>query len=479
MRDASQLLPRCARIHVALAGLLLLLPVSRAQGVPLFFSMNGTETAASGAGGSFASPGNYAAIFRDEAVLMATPGATGSTAHACFDRATWAAFFGDDDGDGSFAEGVIGHVDALRLRAGAANPPTIFDFWVSFSDNIVGPFGSLLGVALYNGDVFRLIPGGGVQHFITEVQLGQAMNTIENFDVDGFTVDPATGDLYFSLTSTETVNGVSLEDGGVLRIPASGYVAAPDGTVLSVTTGAAQIVLHEVHVNILFAIAGQGAVGDLRDFTLAPAGGTFTGFGGLQLPNLWLCGDTATGGAVVVSSEGGGTIANLNGTQLLGGAAFGLWPTDFQGFQNSNLTGLTLGSAPLADTPRFLSIAAHGITTPGTLTLDAGGCTPGPGLYLFANVAVGGPAGAFTPRTPIPTGSPVATPGGFRELYVDDFGDPLFQLGLIIPPLLVDAAGYASISFALPAIIPGVAVALQALDLPALALTTPVIIATQ
>lgn len=459
-----------------LAAVALLLPALAAQGSSLFFSMNGTETAASGAGGTLAAPGNYAAIFRDEAVLMVTP-AAGSNAAACADRPTWAAYFGDDDGDGDFVEGVIGHIDALHLRPGATNPPSLFDFWISVSDDVVGPLGSLGSTTVRDGDVFRVLPGGGVQRYITETQVGQAMNSAVNFNVDGFVRNEANGDLFFSLTTSVTIAGATLEDGGVLRIPGTGYVTAPDGTVASVTTGSAQIVLHEVHVNIFFALSGQGAVGDLKDIALAPGGGTFTGNAGIQVPNMWFCGDTATGGAVVVSSIGG--IASLNGVPLLGGAAFGLRPTDFSGLTNSNLTGLALGSIALAGTPRFLSISDPALFTPGTLKLDAAGCTPGPNLFLFANLAVAAPAGSFTPRTPVAAGWSINVPAGFRELYVDDFTDPFFLFMLNLPPLTVDAGGYASLSFAVGAIPPGLALSVQGLDTAALAVTTPVILVSQ
>ena len=448
----------------------------QAQNTPLFFSVNGVETASNGVGGTAANPGNQAAIFHDEAVIMATPGATSNVAHACFDRANWAAFFGDDDGDGSYAEGVIGHTDCLHLRANAANPPSIFDFWVSMSDNVVGPDGATGGVTIQNGDVFRLLPGGGIEHFITEAQLAQAMNTQGNFDVDAFTRDDSNGDLYFSLTTTETVNGSAVDDGGVIRLPASGYVASSDGRVLSVTTGAATIVLHEIHVNIYFATAGEGAVGDLRDFTIAPGGGTFTGFGGAQIPHLWMCGDTANSGAVVVSTENGGSIAVLNGTPLLGGPAFGLWPTDPTGFPNSNLTCLCLGTAPLTTMPRHLSVADHSITTPSTLTMDASGCSPGWSLYLYVNLAVGGTVGGFSPRSLVPAGSIFDVPGSFPELFVDDYNDPLFLEFLYAPPLLIDLDGYGSRSYPVPALPPGTAVSIQGLDVTSLAVTDAIVV---
>ena len=50
-------------------------------------------------------------------------------------------------------------------------------------------------------------------------------------DNDG--VDDSNGDLYWTTTATYTVNGMSVTDGGVVRLPGAKYTANPNGTVAS------------------------------------------------------------------------------------------------------------------------------------------------------------------------------------------------------------------------------------------------------
>jgi hypothetical protein len=452
-------------------------PVS-GQALSIFFSTDGTEVARSGAGGSAASPGNPAAIFRDEEVLMVSPAPAMPSAVACAHRTTWAAFFGDEDGDSNFTESIAGNLDALHLPPGSPNPPSIFDLYVSFSDDC-GPLGATGGVFIRDGDVFRILPGGGVLHFITETQIQLAMNTSADLDVNGFTVNPLNGDLFWTMTTTQAVNGTSLEDGGLVRLPASGYVAASDGRVLSVTPGSAQIALHEVHLNVFYFVAGLGAVGDLDGVAIAPTGGTFTGPGGITLPNFWFVADNPPMGPAIVSTVGGGTIPLINGVSMIGGPAFGLGATDYQGGNNSTITALAWAPFSLATRPRSLTMFDPALVTPGPLTIGYGGGVPGPNLYLFANFAISSPAGASTPRTTAGLGFPLAVPGGFPELYVDDFYDPLFSFTAMLPPLVVDSDGYASVSFFIPVTPPGLALVIQGIDTTNLALTTPVVVVSQ
>ncbi|MAG55705.1 MAG: hypothetical protein CMJ83_05385 [Planctomycetes bacterium] len=442
------------------------------QGFSLFFSTDGTEVAASGAGGSSASPGNYTAVFRDEAVLAMTPGSSGSAVAL---RTTWAAFFGDEDGDGNFTEGVVGNLDALHLRSGASNPPTVFGFFVSFS-NDAGPGGILFGQTVSDGDVFRITPGGGIVPFITEAQITQAMGPAADVDVNAFTVDDATGDLYWSLTTTHFVNGIMLQDGGLVRLPAASYVANGDGTVASVTPGGAQVALFEAHLDIFYANAGQGTVGDLDGIALDPAGGTFIGPLGIPLPHFWFAADSPTSGPALVSSLSTGSVATHAGATFANGPALGIGAVDFSGTANSTVTALAWAAADLATRPRVLDVGDPALTTPGVLKVDVGGATPGATFVLLANAATTIPVGSFTGRTPVVA---LGVPGGFTELYVDDFLDGFFTFTAAFPPILIDSDGHGSRSWSVPAVPPGVGITFQGYDLIAQAISTPMIVVTQ
>ena len=448
-------------------------PVS-GQGFTVFFSMDGTETSASGAGGSATSPGNWTAVFRDEAIIVKT---TGAVAHSCAPKWAWATWFGDDDGDDNFTEGVLGNLDALHPVSGGANPPSLFDFWVSFSNN-AGPGGILGTSSIEDGDVVRLNPAGGFVPYITEVQIRLAMNTTADLDVNGFTVDTATGDLYWTLTTTQTVNGVMVQDGGVLRLPASAYVANGDGTVASVTAGGAQIALFELHLDLFYSNAGLGGVvDDLDGIAIDPAGGSFTGPGGYTLPHFWFAADNAAGPAIV-SSSGLGSVATQSGTSFSDAASLGLSSTDFQGGANSSVTALAWTSAAMATTTRILNAGTVDLTTPGSLTVDGGGFTPGANCWFVARYATVTPSGAFSLRSDV-TGGPLDAPGAHPELYIINLMDPIVQLTINAPPATVDAQGHTSRTWSLPGIPAGFGFIVQAYDLAAGALSTPVTVVTQ
>ncbi len=445
----------------------------------LAFSTDGKEVAASGAGGSVLFPGNPGAIFGNESVMVVSPSATTPfTAYGCATKATWAAYFGDDDGDGLYTEGVVGRIDAIQFVPGTQNPPTIFDFYLSFSHDHGGQ-GRVVS-PIDDGDVVRLRPAGGVTYFITRVQIASAMATPGlDIDVDGICV-ASNGDIYWSMTLPQTVNGVTVEDGGVVRLPAAAYVANPDGTVAFVTPGAAQIVLREADVNVYFANAGIGVVGDLDGLEIDPAGGTVVVAGtGFTIPNLWLSGDGSST-AVICSTRTGGSIASRNGVILSGGPALGLGPTNFDGGAVHTVTGIAVRAGSLSTAPRLLNIHDTELVTPGSLVLGVGGASPNGSVLLMANLAQVTALGGYTPRTVVvPYVPAVSVPGGFPELYTDDFVDPLWGLITALPPVPVSSQGYAQFTFAVPTLPPGFGVAFQALDLPAFALTTCAIPVTQ
>lgn len=449
--------------------------IASAQGLSILFSTDGTETANNNAAGNATSPGNYAAVFRDEAVLAYSP-ASSNFAHAIANRSTWASWFGDDDGDLNYIEGVAGNLDAVHLSANAPNPPSIFDTWVSFS-NDAGPGGVLGTAATLDGDVFRINRGGGVTSFITEAQFKAAINTTADIDVNGFTVDEATGDLYFTMTTTQTVNGIAVNDGALIQIPASAYVANADGTVQSVTTGGAQIALFELHLDFFYGAAGLGMVGDLDGIAIDPAGGTFVGPSGGTFPHFWFVADNGAGPAIV-SSQSGGTVASSGGNTFNDGNSVGISNTDFQGGANSTLTALAVAPFDITTRARTLETGTPALLTPGMIKIDGAGFTPGANLLIVAQLTnVSAPSG-FAPRLSL-NNSVLDVPGGFGELYITNFMDPLVNLTINAAPATVGGSGYGSATWPVPMAMPGIGIIAQAYDVAAGAASNPVTIVTQ
>lgn len=468
-RTLSQRLPRLILIVVLSCG------VTVGQGLSVLFSTDGTETANNNAGGSATAPGNFTAVFRDESLLAYSP-ASASVARALALKSTWATWFGDDDADLNYLEGVAGNLDAAHLSAGTPNPPSVFDVWVSFS-NDAGPGGILAGATVQDGDVFKIRKSGGIRPFILEAQIKLAMNTIADIDVNGFTVDPATGDLYWTMTTTQTVNGISVNDGALIRLPATGYVANGDGSVQTVTPASAQIALFELHLDVFFGAAGVGFVGDLDGIAIDPAGGTFVGPSGTTLPNFWFVGDNGAGPAIV-SSQSGGSIASSGATTFGSATSLGLRSTDFQGGPNSTITALALAPFDITTPARLLDAGTPGFTTPGTIKIDAGGFTPGPNLVIVAQFASVATAGGFANRNSVQNGI-LDVAGGFGELYILNFTDPIVLLTLNAPPVTIGGSGYGSRSFPVPAAAIGIGLLVQAYDIAAGAISTPVTVVTQ
>ena len=457
-------------------------PSCMAQIIPgsasLVFSMDGTELAASPAGVGMT---NETAIFSDDSILNVSPNPFAPVfAVASADFGTWAAYFGDDDGNGSYTGSIIGDVDALYMPPGGSLPASIFNVFLSFQVD-VAPGGILTnsGVGIDDGDVVRLLPRGGFVPFILRTQIADAMATTStSIDVNGFSVDSSNGDIYLTFTATQSVNGTSASDGSVIRIPGSGYIANPDGTVQSVTTGSAEIVLSEADVDAIFLNAGLNGITDCFGIAMDPFGGTFLSpQTGTAMANLWLVDDDASDGPSIVTTSGGGGIATLGPSIFNDPASLGLAPTNFFGGAVGNLSALTFFGSPLPARPLHLDTFPLAVTTPGTVTIDVSGGSPGPNVMLIAKFGEASIPASFTYRWSIFLSMlPMFdVPGGFDELYINDNTDILTLTLMQAPPLVVDADGYASRSFTVPALPPGMAVAFQAYDISTEALSTPII----
>ena len=228
---------------------------------------------------------------------------------------------------------------------------------------------------------------------------------------------------------------------------------------------------------MFFAAAGLGSVGDLDGVAIDPAGGTFVGPSGITLPNLWFAGDNGAGPAVV-SSQSGGSIASSGGAAFGSANGMGLSSTDFQGGPNSTVTALAIAPFDITTQARVLDTGTPGVLTPGTIKIDAGGFTPGPNLAIVAQFASLGMAGGFANRISVQNGI-LDVAGGFGELYILNFTDPIVMLTLNAPPVTVGGMGYGSQTYPIPAAAIGIGILVQAYDIAAGAISTPVTIVTQ
>lgn len=441
------------------------------------------ELSASGAGGTASNPGNSAAVFDNDGLVMVEPNPTSSYfGYAAADHSTWLAYFGDEDNDGNYIEYVSGDVSALYVPPSAPNPPTIFDVFISF-DIWIGGWGvngSSSSTSFFPGDVVKLNRGGTWTSFLSRAQIGPALGITSSQvkNVDALVIDEATGDLYFSFESATTVNGTPLEDGGIVRLPSASYTTDPAGMVATVQPGSAEIVVTEAEVDGICATAGLSVVENVQGLIIDPNGGTYFSAGtGFSMPNLVF--SSFGHGPRLISTSGGGSIWVWNGVTFDSGMALGMANTNFAGTATGKLSALAFRAQPLAATPRHLDVGwPVSVTTPGSVKVDISGATPNGTVLLVASLAEATVVGGYTARAAVtPTGplSVLDVPGAFGEFYHLDTQDPLFSATIMDVPVAIDGMGYGSRTYPVPTLPPGFAVVFQGLDVQAFALTSPVI----
>jgi len=356
----------------------------------LFFVVNDLAvTADHGAVGSL--PESVLGILFDTNVAAFTPGWDTSAVkvHA---TPEFNVLVGDVDWDGDFWQIHGGDVDALGVRRRGASQPTPVT-----TRDLVMSTEYAWGQAIYywildqtgalDGSLFSLSRSAGgdaveVEHFLTESLVLQAIGqgqdfTVDNVDVDAFAQD-GLGNVFLSFRTDEWVNGVLVEDDGVVCLPRLHLVYDERGNVTWAGPGKAVVVLDRGRVDALVTHAGLRTeagtalttLGDLQALEIDPLGGTFIPVQpipgmGARAPHFLFNGQRI--GATVLTTRDGGRIATLNG-RLLGnpvphGGGLGLDP-ETSSDTTDDLNGLLVGRrqppAPCMDVDR------------GEVQLDAG-----------------------------------------------------------------------------------------------------------
>lgn len=380
------------------------------------------------------------------------------------------AYVGDLDGDGQFVEDSIdgpgGPLDAIFVKAGAASPVTPRDVFFSIE--------SVTGInipGLLPSDVARYAGQGAIEKFLTEGQLEIATGgTSLNLDA---LAQSAAGDLFLSFSLTETLAIGSVDDGDLLRIPASAITYDPvTGNVVAITAASVQLVATQADLVAMIATSGmRTSVGgtvtatsfELSGLEIDPNGGTFAApqDATMVLPNLLFCWSDFSNDGAIVSTAAGGSIAVINGvpmgsTVATQGDQIG-WQPNSTGVFGPGGLALIPAQAPAYATlnyPRNLHTQGSGQTL---LQLQVSGGLPGSFSALAASVETTVPGGAFA-VSPSPfagelfLSSPILL-GVFAHDALGNCSSPL--LVLATPPLS------------------GLDVTTQALDLGNLRLSTP------
>jgi hypothetical protein len=378
-------------------------------------------------------------------------------------------YVGDLDNDGQYVEastdgpGGSALIDEIFVKAGTVGPVTPRDVYFSLSA-ASATFGVLAS------DVVRYAAQGVRDVFLTEAQLEVATGgTTLNLDALCQTL---TGDLFCSFSLSEALHFGTAADGDLLYVPASAITYDGNGNVAAITANAAVRVATESQMLAMVTNSGfrqsngtaAGTVFNLSGLELDPSGGTWVSpVDSLNYPNLLFCWRDSSNDGAVLSTAGGGTIAVINGvamgsTVATTGAQLG-WLPGTAGTAGPN--GLALipvqgAQFTLQNYPRNLHTQGDGQTF---VQLQTSGGVPNGFTVLAWSVESNVPGGAFPSLPAVPP-------------FVGDFG--------LLSPIIVgvyanDALGNtASPLIVLPtAVMSGVNLAAQALDLGTFQLSTP------
>ncbi len=417
---------------VALAAIMLVVCAeTRAQQHSLLVSTSGDAATASG---------RHANI-DDEEILVYTPSDSAEPAEYLSDLA-WEVIRGDADGDGRFDE-EPGEIDAWHVSMGTSARPLLFDALVSFSatERFLGD------VEVEDGDVVRILPGGGVDVVFPESVFTMWTGTLD-VDVDAFAIDEA-GDVFFSFADTEETAYPTLisENGDDPMLP--------DGTLFVVRAGesAAHILYTESEVLELVRAAlsvSNSSIGDLQGLCPDPSAPGELCFV-ISSTSSMLEG-------TVFSTAGGGSVATVNG-MALHGSSFG--------FETEEALDALSIVAAVAD-PIQIQVddpdVPAGDASQVVLRILHG--TPGGRARIIASPA------ALPVLAPVPNGL-----GGVGMYYVDT-NSALFANSLVRPKFEVtlDANGEALFSHPPRPIPAGIQRLLQVVDLETSEISEPLVL---
>jgi len=377
-------------------------------------------------------------------------------------------YLGDMDGDGVAHESTnFRGVDAMYIPTPAfGRPNNIHEMFVSVWSDSSGSTGYTTG-GITESDMVLLpsaatdypvdSPSQPLVYFIRRADwitlLGLSAGFSGGIDVNAFTVDQVTGDLYCSFDNG-SIAGASLilspgtppvptaiTRGDIIRIPAAAYTpSGPYGAVTSPSGGMAERVYTAANVVSMVGVAGgtitvSGTV-NVYGLSMDPAVAPVAAPTGFMTPALLFTifnqggsfpGAQNSSSSAIYSTAGGGAFATLNGVTMDQPAALGM---NNQSFSNGFYAGPADALAvvqhapnldPIIDRPVHLdTYPTSGLlsdpTYNGRLVCYVSGLPPGAIAAVFARLdAV--PPGGWVSRTGVSGAVP-----GYPDLYVDPLG---------------------------------------------------------
>lgn len=381
-------------------------------------------------------PGSPSPYRKEEILRLAAGGGT----LPFLPREAFAALVGDRDQNGAFDDAPA-NIDAFEASGSTSVTGWLFSVAANFT--LAG------GTTIKDGDVFRFNGTGGVAVAWSEDFLAQATGTT-TVDVDAFASAPD-GTIWWSFEEDEVTTDAALiaQNGGnatldeqtVFRLVPGQTTAAihfTQGQVAAFFSQALGVSVTTVVDVIGLAVDPAGASGDL----LITSGSTSQALRGR-----------------IVTSAGGGQVP------LIGGSAF-------------DPASLGLGSGVTLDA---LAWSAAGPAHPVLRALPETGSSSagGPGSIVISGLGAGTLVRMVVtaPVLPGPYAWIGSSPTGFGAGLPDPL-DPMFAGSFAAPAWLLtaDAAGTATYTFDFLGLAPGALAMVQAVTIPAAALTTPAVV---
>ena len=376
-------------------------------------------------------------------------------------------YLGDMDQDGITHESTnFRGVDAMYIPTPAmGRPNNIHEMFVSCWSSSTGSSG-YLGDSILESDMVLLPaaaafypvndPGVAPVYFIRRADWATLLgvpSTTSSLDVNAFTVDQTTGDIYCSfdnstITGTMLVTSpgggaapITLTRGDIVRIPAAAYTpSGPYGIVTAPVAGLAERVYSAADVTSMVSSAGgtitvTGTV-NVYSLSIDPVGGTSATPSGFAIPDLLFtiynqggqvpATPNASSSAVYTTATNG-SFAVLNGLTMDQPNALGRNDNSFNNqYYAGPLDAMSViqhspNIDPMADRPVHLdTYPTNGVLTDpiynGRITCYVSGLPPGGQAGVFARIDQIG-AGGFVSRTSVAGSVP-----GYPDLYVDPFG---------------------------------------------------------
>lgn len=483
----------------------LLLQIASAQNpteTTLLFGMRTHSAVRSGISGTQSNPGNEAGVINRYGIAVVSPQSSPTDAAELVNFGSLIAYYGDTNADGIHAEnpdhGGAEAIDAIWIPGALSNPPRWEDVFYSPGVHLGGA-GGLAGTPIRATEMVRIRAWGPPEKLFTELDLeillGTASGELANNNLNGFTKDLATGNMYLTFQQALSfANGtLTASPGDLLEISGNFYVPqGPAGAVSFPQPGGARLAIldHEFRgiAQRLNVPIVAGAL-QLRDVDFDPAGGVFPAQSG-PVPNLLFTFDntgTVAGAAAaaIFTTRNGGDFALLNGQLMNHPHSLGLRITAFNGQLCASVDSLAVVEQSLRRRPltidRFPNAsfssnpAGPGIVTPGPFEFSAAGISPaGPGALLLLGF---GPAGigtaAYRAPAPVPLiGSSLLQIASNDPLLSYMAFDPAAQGWFLANPLRGDQLGYGTFRIQIPIAMPvGFLLVAQAVDLADLTLS--------